>query len=149
MRESLLQYVIFGARGNCDGIGCGVAVVPFVMRSRIRRGLRVQRDRLESRVLKHSDRTSGGSCQFDGPLDELAGEIGKVEKTVDLPRQVRERIGAAAMLLGLVEVVRNFQGNRNLCRERTGAANILLRDACVVEAIKHAKHADDPSIGTQ
>src|SRR5580658_1368682 len=114
-----------------------------------RRGEGMQRDNLESSILEKSQRTVASSTQFDGALDKLAGEIRQAKLTIDLPRQLRKRLGALALLFGEMEVVRHFQDHGDLRRQGAGAANVLLRDARAVETVKHAEHAEQPSLGSQ
>src|SRR5580692_12279423 len=83
-------------------------------------------DRLESPLLKQGYCTGAGAGQFDGAIEKLAGAIRQAQQTVNFPRQLLERLGAPAVLLGLVQVVRNFEHYRNLSRKGAGAANILL-----------------------
>ena len=72
-----------------------------------------------------------------------------MEQPVDLPRQLGKRFGAPAVLRGLMQAVGNFKSHRNLGGESAGTANILLRDARFIEAIEHAEHSQQPSLGAQ
>jgi len=65
----------------------------------------MQRNRLESSILKQRKCTGVRSAQFDGTLHKLAGEIRQAQQTIDLPRQLNQHVGAAAVQFGLMQVV--------------------------------------------
>jgi hypothetical protein len=109
----------------------------------------MQRDRLESSLLKQSNRTGAGAGKFEGTLEKLPGAIGQAQQTINFPRQLRERLGAPAVLLGHVQVVRYFEDHRDLSGQGTGTANILLGDAGAVQSIEHAEHAEQAPLGAQ
>ncbi len=47
------------------------------------------------------------------------------------------------MLFRKMEVARDFEYDRCLPCQHSSAANILLRDASVIQAVKHPKHSQD------
>src|SRR5271163_3227273 len=112
-------------------------------------GQGMQRNRLESSLLKQGDRTAASCGKFDGALEKLAGAIRQAQQTIDFPGEFRERLGTAAVLLGQVEVVRYFEDHRDLSGQGASAANILLGDAGAVEPIENAEHAEHAALGAQ
>ena len=64
-------------------------------------------------------------------------------------RQRGERFCSFAMLFRLMQAASDFQSDRNLGRQGPGPAHVLLRDPCIVQAVKHAKHAQHFPIGIE
>ncbi len=78
---------------------------------------------------------------------KLPHEIGQVENGVQLERQRDQDLGAAAVLLRLLEIAGEFQGDGHLRREGASAANIFVTDGRDFDAIEHAKHAQHFAVG--
>ena len=53
------------------------------------------------------------------------------------------------MQFRLVQVVGDFEHHRNLGGQGAGPANILLRNAGVIETIEHSEHAEHFSVGAE
>ncbi len=75
-------------------------------------------------------------------LDKLAGEIGQVQQAIHFACELRQPLGTLAIPLRLVQVAGDFEHHRNLRSEGASAANVVLRNAGVVETIEHSKHAE-------
>ncbi len=103
----------------------------------------------KSSILKQSECAGLGSGKCDGALDKFAGEVGQAQQAINLARQLRKHLGAFAVQFGLMQVVGDFEHHGNLRGQGAGAANILLRDAGVVEAVEHAEHAEHFSVGAE
>ena len=129
-----------------------MVIFAIVVRSRRKTGWcgkRMQRNRLESSILKESKRAGMRSAQFNGALDKLAGEIRQAQQTINLPRQLNQHVGAMAVQFGLVQVVGNFEHYRNLGGQGAGTANILAGDTGIVQAVEHSEHAEDTAVSAQ
>ena len=58
-------------------------------------------------------------------------------------------LGAAAVLLRLVQVAGQFEGDSNLRRQSAGAANIFVIDRPGLDAVEHSKHSEYIAVRTE
>src|SRR6266478_3490832 len=64
-----------------------------------------------------------------------------MQDRVQLQRERNQCFGAVAMLLRLMQICSQFEGNRSLGCECTRPANILIQNGTRLHAVEHGKHA--------
>ncbi len=80
---------------------------------------------------------------------KLPGKVGKPEVAVEFEGQSHQRLGPAAVLFGLMEIASHLQRDGNLRRQGPGPANLLLRDAGLIEPVQHTEHSQDFALGIE
>ena len=101
------------------------------------------------RRLKKSEGDGAGAQQVGGAQRKVAGELGQMQDVIQLEGECDQGLGAAAMLLGLVEVSGQFESDGNLRGQGAGAADVLIADGPGFDAVEDAKHAEHVAVRTE
>src|SRR5438270_3814050 len=104
---------------------------------------------LKAAILQQSESTGASARQFCSSANEAPGKIRETQYSIDLAGQFHQSLSAAAVLLRQMQVMGNFQHDRDLVGEGASAANVFLRDARTVQTIEHGKHAQHFSVCAQ
>ncbi len=68
---------------------------------------------------------------------------------IEFEGQPHQRLGAAAVLFGLMKIASYLQRHRNLRCQGPGPANLLLRDAGLIDPVQHSEHSQDFAVGIE
>ena len=72
-----------------------------------------------------------------------------MEDGVEFESDGDEGLGAAAVLLGMVQVAGQFESDCNLRCQSSGAADVFVVDGPGVDAVENAEHAQHIAVGTE
>ena len=98
------------------------------------------------------EKAEGGGAagkQFGGAASEVAHELGQMEDGVEFESDGDEGLGTAAVLLGMVQVAGQFEGDGNLGGESAGAPDVFVVDGPGGDAVENAEHAQHIAVGTE
>ena len=93
-----------------------------------------------------------GSCpraELGRAQREIAHEFGQMQHGVEFERDRDQGLGAAAVLLGLVQVAGQFESDGNLRGQSAGAADIFVVDRPGFDAVEHSKHPEHIAVRTE
>ncbi len=82
-------------------------------------------------------------------MREVAHELGQMQDGVEFERDGDQGLGAAAVLLGLVQVAGKFEGDGNLRGQSAGAADVFVVDRPGLDAVEHAEHSEHIAVRTE
>ena len=84
-----------------------------------------------------------------GAQSEVASELGQLQDVVQFERERDQGLGAAAMLLGLVQVPGKFESDGNLRGQSAGAADIFVVDRPGLDAVEDSEHPEHLAVRTE
>ena len=99
-------------------------------------------DGIRFRCLEKAEADRSASQQTGGAKSEVARELGQMQDVVKFESNRDQSLGAAAVLLGLVQVTGKFESDGNLRRQSAGAADVFVADRPRFGAVEYSKHPE-------
>ena len=106
-------------------------------------------DGIRFRRLEKAEADRAASEQTGCAKREVAHELGQMQDGVEFERNRDQGLGAAAVLLGLVQVTGKFESDRNLRRQSAGAADVFVVDRRRFDAVEHSEHPEHLAVRTE
>src|SRR5450631_768657 len=98
------------------------------------------------------EKAEGGGAtaeQTGRAQSEVAHELGQMEDGVEFEGDGNQGLGAAAMLLGLVQVMGKFESDGNLSGQSAGAADVFVVNRTGLDAVEHSEHPEHIAVRTE
>ena len=99
-------------------------------------------DGIRIRCLEKAEPNRSASEQTGRAKREVAHELGQMQDGVEFESNRDQGFGAAAVLLGLVQVTGKFESDGNLRGQSAGAANVFVADRPRFGAVEHSEHPE-------
>src|SRR5579864_7173791 len=99
----------------------------------------MQCDHLPAAVLHHDKEAGVETREIHRVADDATGEIR--ESAIDSTSQLGQCVGAAAVLLGEMQIAGDLEHHGGLVRQGSRPANIFLRNSGAIEPVEYPEHA--------
>src|SRR5208282_5286151 len=105
--------------------------------------------RIQLRCPEKAEGSGSTAEQAGRAQSKVAHELGEMQHGVEFERDGDQGLGAAPMLLGLVQVTGQFESDGDLRSQSAGAADVFVVDRARLDAVEHTEHSEHIAVRTE